>query len=546
MRKSTTSSAIVRILLVAVLLVLACPALAGTPGTAKWVLPLGPGPDVTLTHPARARDGTLYVGCTDGNLYAINPDGTIKWVYEGGIPIATTPAVYYSPDGENAQYNGTVYVGLRNGLVIAIDASGDLKWFNEAGHEVTTSLALAADGTIYVGVDDERLVAILPDGRRRWSFPTIGRGELSGPAVAADGTIYFGTAGTDTRFYAVDTNGYAKWVRKLSDRVTTPPAIGLDGTIYFGADFALYALYPNGDTKWRKWHDWVIRSSPALGHERTIYFGADTLVARNPDGSWEWDFWYEGTRPTTYKTSPAVDSSGLIYFGAQEGYLYTVAPGGTFVWRYYVGPGSGVHSTPLVGDDGILYFTVHNTVRALYTGSTGPFNGAWPMCGHDAQRTARLDKYWNMLSRLKDLLTLVARADLNQRVKYRLVVRLNSAMQSLEAGHLLPAIHKLGAFIHYVEAQEGKKIPEEIADLLIRDALDILMLADGDLPWRRPCWRRWECGRKRHRFAPGSRPRPTQGAAPHQQRCKTLDERSPVSRTARAPARPRTDGGPRQ
>ena len=92
MKANTTSSTIARILLVGVLLALACPALAGTPGTAKWVLPLGPGPDCSLTHPARARDGTLYVGCSDGNLYAINPDGTIKWVYEGEIPIVTTPA----------------------------------------------------------------------------------------------------------------------------------------------------------------------------------------------------------------------------------------------------------------------------------------------------------------------------------------------------------------------------------------------------------------------------------------------------------------------
>jgi len=519
------------LLIVLLMLLLVGPALAGTPGTAKWVLPLGSGPDVALTHPARAKNGTVYVGCSDGNLYAIKADGTIKWVYEGGIQIATTPAVYYSPDGENAQYDGTVYVGFRNGVVLAIDPSGDLKWACEVGDEVTTSFALAADGTIYVGVDNGELAAILPDGRKWWSFPILGHGELSDPAVGADGTIYFGTAGTDTRFYAVDTNGQAKWVRKLTEPVTGPAAIGQDGTIYFGADYAFYALYPDGDTKWRKWEDYVIRSSPAIGHEGAIHYCAGTLIARNPDGSWKWDFWYPGETVTANWNSPAVDSSGLIYFSVREGYLYTVAPGGTFVSRYRIESGGDVASAPIVGSDGILYFTVHNVARALYTGSTGGFNSAWPMCGHDEHRTARLDKYWSMMSELKDLLVFVARADLNQRVKNHLVMRLNSAMQSLEAGHLWPATHQLGAFIHHVQALEGKKIPPEIADVLIRDALQILTLADTCDGHHKPCkWKcrcrcRWTWARKPHRFAPHRCHRPIQVAAPRPRHCTTSKQR---------------------
>jgi len=514
-----------RVLLVGILLVLACPALAATPGTAKWVLPLGSGPDCTLTHPARAADGTLYVGCSDGHLYAINPDGTIKWDFDAGCPITKTPAIYYSPDGQNAQHNGTIYVGLPNGRLLAISPSGNLKWLCDAGYKVTTSPALAADGTIYVAIGKEMLQAILPDGRKWWSFPTIGWGEISDPAVAPDGTIYFGTASTDTRFYALDPHGYPKWVRKLPEPVTSPAAIDRDGTIYFGADLAIYALFPNGDTKWRKQHDWVICASPAIGHEGTIYFSADTLIARSPAGSWEWYFWYSGETVTATGNAPAVDSSGLIYFSVREGYLYALAPGGTFVWRYYVGSGGDVASAPLIAGDGILYFTVHNTLRALYTGSTGAFDSAWPMCGHDPQRTARLDKYWSMMIELKDLLVFVKQADLSQRIKKHLAMRLNAAMQSLEAGHLWPCVHKLGAFIHYVGAQEGKKIPEELADRLIRDALNILMLADGDYPWRRPCRRRCGWGRKPHRFTPCCRPRPTPLAAPHQRNCGTPRKR---------------------
>jgi len=107
----------------------------------------------------------------------------------------------------------------------------------------------------------------------------------------------------------------------------------------------------------------------------------------------------------------------------------------------------------------------------------------------DAQCTARLDTLWSIKDALRELLVFVARADLGDKLKRQLVMRLNSAMRSLEAGHIWPAIHKLGAFIHYVEAQEGKKIPEELADVLICDALHILALADGD----HPCHKPWRC-----------------------------------------------------
>jgi hypothetical protein len=200
----------------------------------------------------------------------------------------------------------------------------------------------------------------------------------------------------------------------------------------------------------------------------------------NPDGSWEWDFFYLGTHPTIYGSSPAVDSNGLIYFGAQEGYLYTVAPGGTFAWRYHIGAGGDIDCTPLVGSDGILYFTVYNTLRALYTGATRPFDGAWSMCGHDERRTARQDEYRPFGDLLKSLTLRVKEIPINERIRRSLVAKLESAMRSYDAGLLLPAVHKIGAFINHVEAQAGKKIRGEVADILIRDALEILAVADED------------------------------------------------------------------
>ena len=74
-----------------------------------------------VSSPAIASNGILYVGSYDFNLYAINPDGTQKWVF---------PTKYF----------------------------------------IDSSPAIGPDGTIYVGSEDKNLYAINPDGTQKWAF----------------------------------------------------------------------------------------------------------------------------------------------------------------------------------------------------------------------------------------------------------------------------------------------------------------------------------------------------------------------------------------
>ena len=78
----------------------------------------------------------------------------------------------------------------------------------------SSSPAVGADGTIYVGSDDGNLYAVNPDGSQKWkwfetSFPYSVR---SSPAVGADGTIY---VGSDVVLYAVNLDGSQKWKFEL-------------------------------------------------------------------------------------------------------------------------------------------------------------------------------------------------------------------------------------------------------------------------------------------------------------------------------------------
>jgi outer membrane protein assembly factor BamB len=58
---------------------------------------------------------------------------------------------------------------------------------------VKSSPAIAADGTIYIGSNDNSLYAFDPDGTERLRF-IVGGSVNSGPSIGTDGTIYFSSS----------------------------------------------------------------------------------------------------------------------------------------------------------------------------------------------------------------------------------------------------------------------------------------------------------------------------------------------------------------
>jgi len=63
------------------------------------------------SSPAIGADGTIYVGSWDGKLYAVNPDGTEKWVFTTLNQIQSSPAI---------ADDGTIYFGCDDGKVYAV------------------------------------------------------------------------------------------------------------------------------------------------------------------------------------------------------------------------------------------------------------------------------------------------------------------------------------------------------------------------------------------------------------------------------------------
>ena len=299
--------------------------------------------------PVIGDDGILYFGDFDDYLYALYPNGTLKWKYKTDMWIWSAPAI---------ADDGTIYVGSWDCGLYAIYPNGTLKWRFSAGAVLSSSPAIGNDGTIYFGNADRRIFAVNPNGTEKWHYDT-GADIWGDPAIGEDGTIYIGS--WDNNFYALYPNGTLRWQFPTGNHIKGPPSIADDGTIYIGSwDDYLYALYPNGTMKWRHQVGKGTESNPSIGLDGTIYVGGDYLYAIYPNGTRKWTFDF-GSHAHSFKSSPAIDSNGIIYIGTNfnalnGGELVSVNPDGTLRWCKKIA-NFLVDSSPCIGEDGTVYIS---------------------------------------------------------------------------------------------------------------------------------------------------------------------------------------------
>lgn len=295
-------------------------------GGTNWVFPTGG--DVS-SSPAIGSDGTVYVGSADGNLYSISPAGAENWTFQTGGGIRCSPAL---------GADGTIYINsISNNLnqLYAVHPDGTIKWVTNVGtvgsYEPNgaaqfSSPAIGPDGVIYTGSFDPGVYAINSDGTAKWVFSLASviatnqsfRTETyCSRAIGPDGTIYFGA--DNGRVYALNQDGSKKWEAGTGRFVESSPALSSGGVIYVGsADQYLYAFNSIGARKWAAPAGGIVSSSPALAADGTIYCASlSSLAAFDPSGSKLWTFTPSNAPATSYIfSSPAIGSDGTVYIAA--------------------------------------------------------------------------------------------------------------------------------------------------------------------------------------------------------------------------------------
>jgi outer membrane protein assembly factor BamB len=325
---------------------------------ANWTASVGGA----ASSPIIGSGGNIYVGSTDGSMYAFDTDGNQRWSTKAlrrheiqAAPAAASGQVFYIPftDGTLSQYaddgtvdwsyrtddslftapvvssGGVIYVGSDDDSLYAINPDGSKKWAYGTDDQVRSSPAIGSDGTIYVGSDDDSLYAITPGGSEKWTFGT-GDNVRSSPAInTTNGTVYFGS--DDDKVYAVDTSGTRNWEASTGGNVRSSPAIDRDGNIYVGSsDNSFYAFDSNGQQLWSYTTGGTITSSPAISAltEKVVYVGSSDgdVYAFDPDPGASKRVYWQYTTGGAVDASPALGEDGL-YIGSDDEHLHALEMG---------------------------------------------------------------------------------------------------------------------------------------------------------------------------------------------------------------------------
>ena len=327
------------------------------------------------SSPAVGPDGVIYVGSLDNSLYAVNPNGTLRWSYPTGDGIRSSPAM---------TTDGSVCVGSYDDALYAVNPDGTLKWSFPTDRSVYASPAIGLDGTVYVGSLDQSLYAVNSGGSEKWNTHIV-KAAHSSPAVGADGTIYVGSQ--DSSIYAVNTNGTVSWEHKTGGTIHSSPAIAADGTVYCGSDDgALYALSADGTLRWSYQTGGSVQASPAIASDGTVCVGSgdSCFYALNPNGTLKWRYRTGGI----LEAAPAVGSDGTVYFGSTDHYLYALNHDGSQKWQFE--SDGAVRSSPTIGSDGTVYFTSDDGYLYALKGTSPLAGSAWPKFHHDLKNTGRV------------------------------------------------------------------------------------------------------------------------------------------------------------
>lgn len=325
---------------------------------------------------AALADGWLYVGSSDGMLYALDADtGALRWRFDAGAPIASSPAVA----------GGVVLVGSRDGVLHGVStATGRSLWRLQTGPDLPLAWApggwdylqsspALADGTAYWGSGDGHVLAVDPQtGAERWRFRTGGR-VRSTPAVrgdllvvgSSDGVVYALNASTGAERWRFETRGaHLDGADFGFDRrqISASPTL-FDDMVYVGSrDASLYALSAHdGEQRWRfdEGSAWII-STVAATPTRVFSARSSSGNLRAIDRASGEQLWAVSTGSLVFSSPVLVE--GTLYIGREDGALAAYdAATGDLRWSYDTG--GGIWATPVVhagrvyigSDDGYIY-----------------------------------------------------------------------------------------------------------------------------------------------------------------------------------------------
>ncbi|WP_254063407.1 outer membrane protein assembly factor BamB [Rhodanobacter sp. L36] len=326
-------------------------------------------------------DGVLYANSTDGDLMAIDANsGKTLWSkntrvhgWFGWGDKKRKDALYA---GGPAVSRELLAVGTLDGHVYAVNAKdGNARWESELDSEVLASPVIVGD-LVIVRTQDGRVYGLdSSDGKRRWVYDQGNVPLLSlrgnGGLLAANGVVFFGS--DDGKLVALrQDNGQKLWEQKLGsgegrtdiDRLDdVDGSILLDGSTLFGAAYhgSLMAVDgPSGRPLWT--HPFSTFDSLADAGT-SIYGVADDSGVWAFDKNGGADIWKNAALKYRWVTGPAVQGNYVVV-GDMEGYIHWLQIGdGAMAGRERLSK-KAIRAQPLVAGDTVYVEDVKGRIGA--------------------------------------------------------------------------------------------------------------------------------------------------------------------------------------
>lgn len=295
---------------------------------------------------------TVYVGSTDGVLYALNRrTGVLRWRFNAQSPVDGSPTVG----------RGLIYVTARNGTAYALDeTTGHLRWRHasaagirlappQGGFNFTVAPPVVADSELFVTGKDGRLYALdATHGVERWRSP-LPSSVWTAPAVHGT-TVY--VAANDGHLYAIDRRtGRRRWdfategasmdlEKEGYDRrsIQSSPTVAL-GTVFFGSrDGNVYAVEAeSGTARWKATYapSWI-SGTPVVRGDTLFITTSDAKLVAALDAHTGHELWHTAVGARVFPAVTLIGSSGVVGTDAGELVAFDAATGASR-WRLAVG-----------------------------------------------------------------------------------------------------------------------------------------------------------------------------------------------------------------
>ena len=272
------------------------------------------------TSPAVLGNGTILWPGSNNTLFALNSRGHLLWMHTFGAQVLS-PAI---------AGHDRAYVADEKGTLVALDVSGSvprIAWQLKVGGPDYASPSVGQNGSIYTGADQD-LVAVRDLGSKGavlWTLHTNDLVEVSN-AVAPNGDVVLGT--NNDREYGVTPSGKVAWSFDVGDNTYSSSVAPANGLTYFGDNTGRlhvidtrtghldHLVTPLGDGKEKIW------TSAAVDARGDFYWATTAGHVYGYDKKAEQLFHFDVDAGVN--SYPAIGGDGSLYLGTTSGTVYAI------------------------------------------------------------------------------------------------------------------------------------------------------------------------------------------------------------------------------